>query len=126
MQLPDADSVIAALKLRPHPEGGHYRETFRDESGHGGRAHSTAILYLLREGEVSHWHRIDAAELWHWYGGAPLLLRIHGDDARQDFPSRPGFPRRPCPARAGPAARLAERAQSWRMEPGRLHRRAGF
>jgi len=91
MQLPDADSVIAALKLKPHPEGGHYRETFRDAGGQGGRAHSTAILYLLREGEVSHWHRIDAAELWHWYGGAPLLLRIHGDDARQDLRLGPDF-----------------------------------
>ena len=91
MQLPDADSVIAALQLKPHPEGGYYRETFRDAGGHGGRAHSTAILYLLREGEVSHWHRIDAAELWHWYGGAPLLLRIHGDDARQYLRLGPDF-----------------------------------
>ena len=91
MQQPDADSVIAALGLTPHPEGGHYRETFRDEGGHGGRAHSTAILYLLRGGQVSHWHRIDAAELWHWYGGAPLLLSIHGDGARQDLSLGPDF-----------------------------------
>lgn len=72
-----AAAIIAALDLTPHPEGGHYRETFRDGGGHKGRAHSTAILYLLKAGEISRWHRIDAAELWHWYGGAPLLLRLH-------------------------------------------------
>jgi predicted cupin superfamily sugar epimerase len=75
-----ADAVIAHLKLEPHPEGGWYRETFRDEPGHQGRAHSTAILFLLKAGEVSHWHRVDAVEMWHWYGGAPLLLEI-ADDA---------------------------------------------
>ena len=110
MQLPDADSVIAALKLRPHPEGGHYRETFRDAGGRGGRAHSTAILYLLREGEVSHWHRIDAAELWHWYGGGPLLLSIHCEGARQDLSLGPDFlgghvPQGLVPPRAWQSAR---------------------
>jgi len=66
-----ADEVITHLGLKPHPEGGWYRETFRDERGHAGRAHSTAILYLLKAGEVGRWHRVDAAEVWHWYGGAP-------------------------------------------------------
>lgn len=70
-----ADDLIARLELQPHPEGGHYRETFRDASGQG-RAASTAIYYLLKAGEVSHWHRVDAAEVWHWYAGAPLELRI--------------------------------------------------
>jgi hypothetical protein len=71
--------VIAHLKLEPHPEGGWFRETFRDKSGPHGRAHSTAILFLLKAGELSHWHKVGAAELWHWHG-APLLLEIkHGE-----------------------------------------------
>jgi predicted cupin superfamily sugar epimerase len=65
--------LIELLGLKPHPEGGHYREMFRDE---GVRAHSTAIYFLLRAGEASRWHRIDAAEIWHFYRGAPLELRI--------------------------------------------------
>ncbi len=80
-----ADQVIAGLKLAPHPEGGYYRETFRDAGGHDGRAHSTAILFLLKAGEVSRWHRVDAAELWHWYGGAPLLLEIKEGKRRHDI-----------------------------------------
>jgi predicted cupin superfamily sugar epimerase len=71
----DAVSVIAALELRPHPEGGHYRETWRDIPYDGGRGAATAILFLLRDGEVSRWHRVDAAELWVWQAGAPLALR---------------------------------------------------
>lgn len=71
-----AEEVIAHLALDPHPEGGWYRETFRDETGPHGRAHSTAILFLLADGEVSHWHRVDAVETWHWYGGAPLALKV--------------------------------------------------
>lgn len=65
----EADRLIEALGLAPHPEGGHYRETFRD-------AHSTAIYFLLRRGEVSRRHRIDAAEIWHFYAGDPLELRL--------------------------------------------------
>jgi predicted cupin superfamily sugar epimerase len=97
----EADCLIAHLKLQPHPEGGHFRETFRDcghppagrDCGHPpggrdcehppagcdshpGRAHSTAIYFLLKAGEVSRWHRVDAAEVWHFYKGAPLELRI--------------------------------------------------
>jgi len=71
-----AGQIIRQLKLEPHPEGGHYRETFRDGESHGDRAHSTAIYYLLAEGEVSHWHRLDVVEIWHWYMGAPLELSI--------------------------------------------------
>jgi len=72
-----ADDVIALLDLQPHPEGGHYRETFRDAAtvAHG-RAASTAIYFLLRAGEISRWHRVDAAEAWHWHAGAPLALAI--------------------------------------------------
>jgi len=69
-----AEEIIAALDLQPHPEGGHFLETFRDEPGNGERALSTAIYYLLRSGEASRWHRVDAAEVWHWYAGAPLEL----------------------------------------------------
>lgn len=70
----DTDRIIQELGLTPHPEGGHYRETFRDPAPDGGRAHSTAIYFLLKAGEVSRWHRVDAVEIWHWYAGAPLEL----------------------------------------------------
>src|ERR1700743_1236636 len=74
---PTAADIIARLGLVPHPEGGHYRETYRDpRCNTGGRAFSTAIYFLLARGERSHWHRIDAVETWHWYAGAPLLLEI--------------------------------------------------
>jgi predicted cupin superfamily sugar epimerase len=68
-----ADHLIALLQLAPHPEGGHYRETFRDGEGRG---HSSAIHFLLKAGEVSWRHRIDAAEVWHFHRGAPLELSI--------------------------------------------------
>ena len=71
----DPDHVIAALGLEPHPEGGHYRETWRDP-GHGARGAGTAIYYLLKAGEVSAWHRIDATEIWHHYAGAALALTL--------------------------------------------------
>ena len=71
----DAASVIAALDLKPHPEGGHFRETWRDVAPDGGRGVGTAILFLLRDGEVSRWHRVDAAELWIWQAGAAMALR---------------------------------------------------
>lgn len=73
----DADAIIATLGLTPHPEGGCYIQTFRDTDG-GSRGHSTAIYYLLKRGERSHWHRVrDAAELWHYHAGAPLRLSLH-------------------------------------------------
>jgi predicted cupin superfamily sugar epimerase len=71
-----AAEIIRRLQLQPHPEGGHFRETFRDGPGPDGRARSTLIYFLLAAGEVSHWHRVDAVEVWHWYAGAPLLLKI--------------------------------------------------
>jgi predicted cupin superfamily sugar epimerase len=67
-----AERLIALLNLEPHPEGGHFRETFRD-------GHSTAIYFLLKAGEASRWHRVTAAEVWHFYCGAPLELRIGKD-----------------------------------------------
>ena len=77
--MPEADRIIALLNLKPHPEGGYFRETFRDGAAADGRAHSTAIYFLLKAGEISRWHRIDAAEIWHFYRGAPLELRIGKD-----------------------------------------------
>jgi predicted cupin superfamily sugar epimerase len=71
-----ADDIIRLLELKPHPEGGHFRETFRDTRQVNGRAVSTAIYFLLARGERSHWHRVDAVETWHWYAGAPLGLEI--------------------------------------------------
>ncbi|GIL00716.1 MAG: cupin [Alphaproteobacteria bacterium] len=76
-----AEEVIALLGLAPHPEGGHFRETFRDPLTRDGRSAATAIYYLLRAGERSYWHRIDAAEIWHHYAGAPLELAVRGDGA---------------------------------------------
>jgi predicted cupin superfamily sugar epimerase len=75
MQPLSASDVIRLLALEPHPEGGHFRETFRDMII-GARAASTAIYFLLARGERSHWHRVDAAEVWHHYAGAPLALKI--------------------------------------------------
>ena len=84
MTAPSATDVIARLELRPHPEGGHYRETFRDtRTDASGRALSTAIYFLLARGERSHWHRIDAVEVWHFYAGDPLTLRIAHDGGVQ-------------------------------------------
>jgi predicted cupin superfamily sugar epimerase len=78
-----AADVIRLLELKPHPEGGHFRETFRDARTVGdGRAASTAIYFLLARGERSHWHRVDAVEVWHHYAGAPLTLEIVADGRR--------------------------------------------
>ncbi len=75
-----AADIVQLLDMKPHPEGGHFCETFRDTQPEGGRAASTAIYYLLAAGEVSHWHRVDAVEGWHWYAGAPLELAIAPPD----------------------------------------------
>ncbi|MEM7427724.1 MAG: cupin domain-containing protein [Pseudomonadota bacterium] len=77
-----ADEIIAQLGLQSHPEGGHFRETWRADAPDGGRASGTAIYFLLKAGEVSHWHKVDAAEIWHWYAGAPLELSIAADGGR--------------------------------------------
>lgn len=73
-----ADAVIALLGLAPHPEGGWFRETWRAPADTGQRAAGTAIYFLLREGEPSHWHRVDAHEAWHHYAGDPLELATAG------------------------------------------------
>ena len=78
-----AKQLIEALGLQRHPEGGWYRETWRAAAPEGARAAGTAIYYLLEAGDVSHWHRVDAAEIWHFYVGGPLSLTLspNGHDA---------------------------------------------
>ena len=77
MQKFSADDVVAMLGLSPHPEGGYFREIFRDANLlENGRSVSTSIYFLLIEEKPLHWHRVDAPEVWHWYGGAPFLLEI--------------------------------------------------
>src|SRR5208282_5294368 len=117
-QLTAAD-VIRLLDLKPHPEGGHFRETFRDapppnpppHAGEGrvgvARAASTAIYFLLARGERSHWHRIDAAEIWHWYAGAALELEIAHEDGRRET-MRLG-----CDLIAGECPQAIVPAQAW-------------
>lgn len=105
-----ADEIIAALELKPHPEGGWYAQTFEDTAGPDGRARSTAIYFLLKAGEYSHWHRVDAVETWHWHAGAPLVLEIARPDARQQIELGPDIangqrPQGIVPAHAWQAAR---------------------
>ena len=78
-----APEIVRLLDLAPHPEGGHYRETFRDSGGPDGRGASSLIYFLLAAGELSAWHRVDATEVWHYYAGAPLVLTVspNGHDA---------------------------------------------
>jgi len=107
-----ADEMIRELGLSPHPEGGWYRESFRDEAtSSDGRARSTAIYFLLKAGETSHWHRIDAAEIWLWHAGAPLALSI-SIDGEQSHSHRLGadlasgeLPQAVVPARAWQSAK---------------------
>ncbi|HXY89763.1 MAG TPA: cupin domain-containing protein [Xanthobacteraceae bacterium] len=76
-----AADIVRLLELAPHPEGGHFREIFRDPRALAdGRTASSAIYFLLAAGEHSHWHRVDATEVWHFYAGAPLALEIARDE----------------------------------------------
>lgn len=80
--MPDtAQRIIEQLELKPHPEGGWFRETWRAESGPDARAGGTAIYFLLESGQRSHWHRVDATEIWLWHAGHPLTLSIAEDEA---------------------------------------------
>jgi uncharacterized protein len=104
-----AGEMIRRLDLKPHPEGGHFRETFRDTRQVERRAASTAILFLLARGERSHWHRIDAVEVWHYYAGAPLKLSVVDGATEQIFRLGPDIhadetPQVTVPARAWQAA----------------------
>ena len=77
----EADRIVAALGLEPHPEGGWYRQTW---VGPGeARASGTAILFLLKAGERSHWHRVDADEVWIFNAGSPLILSLGQEVARE-------------------------------------------
>ncbi len=95
----EADQIIKRLGLTPHPEGGHYRQTWADdgqdrpEGRPEDRPAGTCIYFLLRAGEVSHWHRVDAAEIWHFYTGAPLILSVSPTDSgpRRDLRLGPGL-----------------------------------
>ena len=75
----NADDVVARYGLAPHPEGGHYRQTYRAPAEGGGRSVVTSIYYLLKAGELSHWHRVDAVEIWHFHAGDPLRLQMSAD-----------------------------------------------
>ena len=75
----DWRQIVKLLDMQPHPEGGFYKETFRDAETSNGRAHSSAIYYLLGAGNYSHWHRVDAVEIFHYYAGAPLSLALSHD-----------------------------------------------
>ncbi len=79
-----AADIIRLLGLTPHPEGGFYRQTFKDTAIVGGRPASTAIYYCLAAGERSHWHRVDAVETWHYYAGAPIELSISEDGSASE------------------------------------------
>jgi predicted cupin superfamily sugar epimerase len=107
---PTAADIVARLDLKPHPEGGHFRETFRDPRlDANGRSVSTAIYFLLARGERSHWHRIDAVEVWHFYAGSALTLDIADADGRRVVTLGPDLaagevPQAIVPARAWQAA----------------------
>ncbi|MEO1549827.1 MAG: cupin domain-containing protein [Pseudomonadota bacterium] len=77
----DAQNLIETLDLGPHPEGGWYRQTWVAEVQEGQRPAGTAIYYLLEEGQRSHWHKVDATEIWHWYAGAEMHLSLAAQDA---------------------------------------------
>lgn len=76
-----ADEIAATLDLAPHPEGGRFRQIWVAEAPEGTRPAASLIYFLLSEGEASHWHRVDADEIWHWHAGAPLTLCLSADDA---------------------------------------------
>ena len=100
MSILSAADIITRLGLKPHPEGGHYRETFRDGRLDGnGRSVATAIYFLLARGERSHWHRIDAVEIWHHYAGSALILEIADDQGQRSV-------------RLGPDVAAGERPQA--------------
>ena len=75
-----ANQIIEFLQLQPHPEGGWYKQTWKSEDTLSGRASGTSIYFLLKAGEISHWHKIDSVEIWHYYDGSPLILRIANEE----------------------------------------------
>ena len=117
-QLPTAADIIARLQLKPHPEGGHYRETFRDSRlDESGRSLSTAIYFLLARGEHSHWHRIDAVEIWHYHAGSALVLQIADDGDKRSIRIGPDLSAGEVPQAAVPAHawQAAESTGDWTL-----------
>jgi predicted cupin superfamily sugar epimerase len=107
IQAPTAAEIIAQLDLKPHPEGGYFRETFRDlRLDADGRSVSTAIYFLLARGERSHWHRIDAVEVWHFYAGSALTLEIADGEGRRVITLGPDLA-------AGEVTQAIVPAQAW-------------
>jgi predicted cupin superfamily sugar epimerase len=117
-KLPPAADIIARLELKPHPEGGHYRETFRDAGldAEGG-PRSTAIYFLLARGERSHWHRIDAVEIWHHYAGHALTLQIADENAKRSVRLGPDLAAGEVPQAIVPALawQAAESMGDWSL-----------
>ncbi len=115
---PSASDIIARLDLKPHPEGGHFRETFRDRRfDTDGRARSTAIYFLLARGERSHWHRIDAVECWHYYAGDTLTLHINEDGVTRSVRLGPDLAAGEVPQAVVPAQawQAAESTGEWTL-----------
>jgi predicted cupin superfamily sugar epimerase len=115
---PAAADIIARLALKPHPEGGHFRETFRDaRADASGRPASTAIYFLLARGQRSHWHRIDAAEVWHYYAGGALTLEIADGGARRTIRLGPDLAAGEVPQAVVPAQawQAAESTGEWTL-----------
>ena len=118
VQVPTAADIIARLELQPHPEGGHYPETFRDTRvDDNGRALSTAIYFLLARGERSHWHRIDAVEIWHYYAGSSLTLQIADDGGQRSVRLGPDLAAGEVPQAVVPAHawQAAESTGDWTL-----------
>src|SRR6202163_4412619 len=118
VSLPSATEIIARLDLQPHPEGGHYRETFRDPRlDASGRSASTAIYFLLARGERSHWHRIDAVEAWHYYAGSALILQIADDSGQRSIRLGPDLAAGEVPQAIVPAQawQAAESTGDWTL-----------
>lgn len=112
-----AAEVVALLGLEPHPEGGHFRETYRDRPVDGSRGASTAIYFLLAAGERSHWHRVDAVEVWHWHAGAPLTLSIAEGSSRTELVLGPDLKEGQRPQGLVPAGawQAAESRGAWTL-----------
>ena len=118
VRTPSAADIIARLELKPHPEGGHYRETFRDPRvDANGRSVSTAIYFLLARGERSHWHRIDAVEVWHYYAGSALVLHIANDGSQRIVRLGPDLAAGEVPQAVVPAQawQAAESSGDWTL-----------
>lgn len=117
-EVPTAADIIARLELKPHPEGGYYRETFRDSrlDTHG-RSLSTAIYFLLARGERAHWHRIDAVEIWHYYAGSALNLQIADDRDKRSVRLGPDLAAGDVPQAVVPAHawQAAESTGDWTL-----------